>query len=85
MTIVSGEVVHITKCIPLEMSLQHEDYWYSELQVTRENLTYFSSPRTYIFKKKCNKIACNAFIPVYYLVGDTSLKIMPHRLKRKSP
>lgn len=78
-------VVHIIKCLPVEVALEHGDYCYSELQVTRINDTYFLSPRTHILKTKGNQINCNALIPAYYLIGETWLKIMPCPIEAKDP
>lgn len=85
MAVVAGEVVHIIKCLPVEVALEHGDYCYSELQVTRNNETYFLSPRTHILKTKGNQINCNALIPAYYLIGETWLKIMPRPIEAKDP
>lgn len=89
MAVVSGEVVHIIKCIPIEVMLRHDENCYSELPVSRttpENKEpYFMSPRTHILKKKGTQITCNALIPAYYRFGDGWLKIMPRPKEAKDP
>ena len=57
MAVVAGEVVHIVKCIPVEVIVEHGDYCYTELQVSRENKTYFLTPRTHILKRKGTQIS----------------------------
>lgn len=74
MAAIAGEVVHIVKCLPVEVTIEHGDYCYAELQVSRNNATYFMSPRTHVLKKWGTQITCNALIPAYYLVGNDCLK-----------
>lgn len=51
MAILSGEVVHITKCTPVEVKVQHSKECYQQLPVLKENDTYFLAPRTHILLK----------------------------------
>ena len=69
MAVVGGEVVHIIKCVPVEVTVQHGKNCYAELQVSRNNVTYFLTPRTHILKLKGTQVACSALIPAYYRVG----------------
>lgn len=65
--------------------IQHGDFCNSELQVLRENQTYFLSPRTHVLKRKGTQISCNALVPLYHRVGETWLKVMPRPTATKDP
>ena len=85
MAVVAGEVVHIVKCIPVEVAVEHGANCYTELQVTRENHTYFKTSRTHILKTKGTQISCNALLPVYYFISDTWYKLLPRPTESKNP
>ena len=51
MAILSGEVVHIIKCTPVEVKIQHTQKCYQQLLVTKGNKTYFLAPQTHILLK----------------------------------
>ena len=52
MAVVAGEVVHIVKCVPVEIKMKHGDTCFAELQVTRNNQTFFLTPRTHVLKTR---------------------------------
>ena len=85
MAVVAGEAVHIIKCIPVEVKLEHGPRCYAELQVNRDNTTYFLSPKTHILKRKGTEVACNALLPSHYLVGETWYKILPRATEAVPP
>ena len=76
MAVVAGEVVHIVKCVPVEMKMEHGESCYAELQVTRNNKTYFLTARTHILKTHGTQIPCNRLLPSQYYVGNKRYKIL---------
>ena len=50
MAVTAGEVVHIIKCIPVEIIVQQEEKYYADLTVIIKNTTYFFTPTTDIIK-----------------------------------
>ena len=76
MAVVSEEVVHMIKCIPVEVTLNHGTVCYAELQVNAGNKTYFSTPRTHILKSTGTQISCHRAIPVYFKVDGLWVKIV---------
>ena len=40
MAVVSGEVIHVMKCVPTELTIKHGEECYNQLQVERKNETY---------------------------------------------
>ncbi|KAL7296737.1 hypothetical protein TKK_0010150 [Trichogramma kaykai] len=85
MALNAGEVIHILKCIPVEVRLQHGEHCYAELQVSRGNSTYFLTPKTHILKKKGTQVGCNMILPPYYLIDDVWYKILPKPTEAKDP
>ena len=60
MGISAGEVVHIVKCVHVEVKVQHGIYCYAELEVTRNNHPFFLTPRTHILKQTGTRMPCNS-------------------------
>ena len=48
MAVTAGDVVHVIKCILVEVIVQHGDECYAELKVMKGNPTYFLTPRTHL-------------------------------------
>jgi hypothetical protein len=85
MAVAAGEVVYIIKCIPVEVKIEHGENCYAELQVSRNNSTFYLTPRTHILKTKGTKILCNALLPSFYFIGDEWYKILPRPIETKPP
>lgn len=86
MAVAAGEVVHIIKCIPVEVKLQRDDEnCFVELSVERNNKTFFMTPRTHILKSKGTQIQCNEILPQYYFVGDVWYRMMPKPVTALTP
>ena len=77
MAVNAGEVVHVIKCIPVEVMIEHGDECYAELKIKKGNSTYFLTPRTHIIKARGTKVSCNAVLPSYYLVEGSWYKLIP--------
>ena len=56
MAVTAGDVVHVIKCIPVEVMIQHEDKCYAKLKVMKGNSTHFLTPRTHIIKTRETKV-----------------------------
>ena len=85
MAVTAGEVVHVIKCIPVDVKIKHSENCYAELQVTRGNQTLFMSPITHILKTHGTRINCNPLLPAYYYVDETWYKILPSLVEAKQP
>ena len=59
MSITAGEVVHIVKCLPVDVSIEHGEGCYNQLQVSRNNETWFMTPRTHILLKGGVQVPCS--------------------------
>ena len=85
MGVAAGEVVHIVKCIPVDVRVEHGDSCYSELQVFRNNQTFFLTPRTHILKQTGIRVPCNNLLPSYYYLADNWYKILPKPTQAIAP
>ena len=77
MAVTAGEVVHVIKCISVEVMIQHGDECYAELKVMKGNSTYFLTPRTHIIETRGTRVTCNTILPSYYLVEGSWYKLLP--------
>ena len=69
MAMVSGEVIHVIKCIPVEVTVQHGDECYADLRVLHNNKTHFLTPKTHILKSQGTIINCNPFLASQYKIA----------------
>ena len=46
--VIANKVVHIVKCLPVKVKMEHGEFYYAELKVTRSNKTFFLTPRTHV-------------------------------------
>ena len=83
--IVAGEVIHIFKCLAVELKIAHGNECYNQLQVLKNNDTWFKTPRTHILLKHGTQIACNNLIPSYYKVGTSWFKVSPKPIETLPP
>ncbi|KYN12133.1 hypothetical protein ALC57_15695 [Trachymyrmex cornetzi] len=49
MALLAGEVIHIVKCVPVEVKIARTTECYEQLPVLRANETYFLTPQTHMF------------------------------------
>lgn len=77
MALLAGEVIHIVKCVPVEVKIAQTEHCYNQLPVLRGNRTFFLTPQTHILLRQGIQTACNAFAPAMYLLGDSWYKLMP--------
>ena len=77
MSIIAGEVVHIIKCIPIEVKFRQTDQCYLQLSIHKGNETLFLTPRTHIIIGKGTETSCNIFLPSMYFLNDAWYKLSP--------
>ena len=82
MAMVAGKVMHVIKCIPVEIKIKHR---VQELQVTYNNNTYFLTPKTHILKKRGTIVNCNQVLSMQYLIDQTWYKLIHHPTEVKEP
>lgn len=85
MALLAGEVIHIVKCVPVEVKLTQTQECYEQLPVIRNNQTFFLTPQTHILLRQGTQITCNSFAPPMYLLGDAWYKLMPKPVETVAP
>ncbi|XP_071579592.1 uncharacterized protein [Temnothorax nylanderi] len=85
MALLAGEVIHIIKCVPVEVKLTHTEDCYEQLPVILNNKTHFLTPQTHILLRQGTQINCNSFAPPMYLLGDAWYRIMPRPVETVAP
>jgi len=85
MALLAGEVIHIIKCVPVEVKLARTQECYEQLPVIWNNQTYFLTPQTHILMRQGTQITCNSLAPPMYLLGDAWYKLMPKPVETLAP
>ena len=85
MSVIAGEVVHIVKCIPVEVKYRKTEECYLQLPIFRRNQSIFLFPRTHILKKSGDQTNCNSFLLPLYLFGETWYKLLPKPVESNAP
>ena len=85
MAVTAGEVVHIVKCIPVDVKVLHGETCYNELKVVHNNVTKFMTPRTHILKSRGTEINCNSLLPSFFFFNDIWYKFTPKLTEAKTP
>ncbi|XP_071653598.1 uncharacterized protein [Temnothorax longispinosus] len=85
MAVISGEVVHITKCTPVEVKIRQTRECYQQLPVSKGNETYFLTPRTHILFRTGMQISCSRILPTMYQLNDGWYRITPNVEYSKAP
>lgn len=77
MAVLSGEVIHLMKCIQVEVELRPSMKCYDQLPVSWNRTDYFLSPRTRMLIRKGNEIECNRLMPPMYYLNNTWIRFTP--------
>ncbi|KAM0728880.1 hypothetical protein ACS0PU_004234 [Formica fusca] len=85
MALLAGEVIHIIKCVPVDVKLARTKECYDQLPVIRENRTHFLTPQTHILLQQGTQTTCNPFAPAMYLLGDSWYKFIPNPVDTLPP
>jgi len=59
MTYVLGEVIHLIKCIPVDVMLTQPSRCYNELPVKYQNKTWFMTPWNHLLTSTSTEVDCN--------------------------
>ncbi|RLU25508.1 hypothetical protein DMN91_001664 [Ooceraea biroi] len=77
MALLAGEVIHIIKCVPVEVKVLHTKECYNQLPVIRANRTFFLTPQTHVLLKQGTQTSCNLLASTMYFLGDSWYKLPP--------
>ena len=85
MAVLGGETIYIIKCVAVVVKLRESDECYSELPVSKDNKSYFLTPRTRILKQNGIQINCNSILPSTYEIDGVWYRFMPKPTETKNP
>ncbi|KAG7196298.1 hypothetical protein KM043_018547, partial [Ampulex compressa] len=77
MAVTAGEVIHIVKCIPVEVKVRHTEQCYDELPVMVKNISSFVTPKTRILTSHGSMRDCSNVLPVMYKIEDSWHRFIP--------
>lgn len=77
MATVAGELIHIIKCIPVDVTVRKTQQCYNELPITLLNSSYYLTPKSRILTKIGTERECNPLLPTGYRIEDTWIKFNP--------
>ncbi|KYM96588.1 hypothetical protein ALC62_12750, partial [Cyphomyrmex costatus] len=83
--VLSGEALHLVKCISVECKLRHEEHCYTELPVTHANQSFFLQPRSRILTKTGTLRDCNQLLPVMYKLHGIWFRLTPKPIEVIAP
>lgn len=85
MAIVAGEVIHLIKCIPTDVTVMSTEKCYNQLPVKRNNETWFLTPKTHILIRHGEQAECSSILPNYYLINENWYKLLPRPTEAMAP
>lgn len=77
MAVVAGEVVHLVKCLQVEVRRRDTTECYHQLPVYRGEEPFFLSPRTRILTRAGTQISCSGAMPPMFKAGSSWLQFLP--------
>ena len=84
-SLLAGELVHVLKCVQVEVKVRPTEECYQELPVFWEEKPRFLSPRTHILREFGTKAICDSMIPVMFLIGERWFKMLPQITIQDTP
>ena len=72
------EAVHIVKCTPVNVKVQHTKECYEELSEISGNTIWFLTPKTHIIIRTGTQVDCDTIIPLYYTIDINWISLTPY-------
>ena len=69
----------------VEVKVQQFDKCHAQLEVSRENQTWFLMPKTHILIRRGVQKPCNPALPSYFRIGNVWYKMMPRPIEAMPP
>lgn len=77
MTVVTGEVSHVIKCISFEVMLLRTNSCFTNRLLTLSNYSYFTTPKSRILTRHSTQRKCNPILPTLYNIEDMWIQFTP--------
>ena len=75
--VVTGEVIRLIHCTPVEVTVRRASRCYLELPILRGNISLFLTPKTHIILRKGTETPCDGAIPATYFINNNWYEISP--------
>jgi len=85
MATISGEVAHIIKCVPNEVTRRSTENCYLELPVLLQNKSMYLVPKTHILISSGTPVDCNPLLPIMYKIKGGWISLTPRPAAIQSP
>jgi len=85
MATISGEVVHIIKCVPNEVTRRSTENCYLELSILLQNKSMYLVPKTHILISSDTPVDYNPFLPIMYKIRGGWISLTPKSATIQSP
>lgn len=85
MAITAGEVIHIVKCIPVQVKVRHAQECFEELPVLFQEQAAFMMPKTRILKRHGSPRDCSNVLPIMYQIDDAWHRLTPKPIEVVPP
>lgn len=76
--ITAGEVAHLTRCVPIEVTRRNTDICYLEMPVTVNNNSMFLLPKTRVLTNTGTPVDCNPAMPTMFNLKGNWISLTPH-------
>lgn len=76
-SVVAGEVAHVIKCVPVEVTRKATEQCYLELPVQINNATRYLMPKTRVIVSTGTQIPCNPLLPTLFHVKGGWVSLTP--------
>ncbi|KAL7296476.1 hypothetical protein TKK_0010481 [Trichogramma kaykai] len=83
--VVAAEVMHIIKCLRVEVHIRRTNECYEQLPVTHGNESLFLSPRTRILVGNGKQITCEGRLPSMFKIGEQWFRSLPEIIDAPQP
>ncbi|XP_078051321.1 uncharacterized protein LOC144477472, partial [Augochlora pura] len=77
----AGEVIHIIKCIVVDVRVRHTADCYNELPVANGNNSLFLTPKTHILTNHGTHRECSHVLPVMYEIEESWHRLSPRPIE----
>ncbi|XP_076298672.1 uncharacterized protein LOC143217882 [Lasioglossum baleicum] len=85
MSLVAGEVIHIIKCVAVDVKIRRTEDCYSELPVSHRNQSKFLTPITHILTSHGTHRDCSQVLPVMYEIDQHWHRLSPRPIEVIAP
>lgn len=83
--VVSGEVIHLIKCVPVECKVRYAEGCYNELPVSHRNQSLFLLPKSRILTRKGTPRSCSDLLPTSFKINGAWFRLTPKPMETLPP